>query len=861
MTFPILDSSIRSFAASNGLFEWTFMPHRQRGVNVILVLFAVCAPFAAVGQISRAAQHLINTPANPKTVTLAVVDQNGVIVPAAQVTVEEPSQPSLHIATDYAGRCSWLPRQTQPYRVRIEKPGFYQNTTADLDPGENTLRLVLTHEELLQQEVNVRASTPGIDTEQLSDQKAMDVPEIVNVPYPTNIDIRNLLPFTPGVVADSYGQVHVAGGETYMTLDTLDGFDIRSPIFGTLDMRVSTDAVRSIDTETTRYPVQYGRATGGIIAFTTGMGDNKFRYDATNFIPSFRNQNGIRFDTFEPRITVSGPIVRNKVWFFEAIDTQYSQIYIPELPANADTDTLVRGSNLLKFQANLGSRNSLSAALLFNDYHSPYEGISAITPQQSTDNHDILAYLPYARDQQSFRNGVMLDAGFGTMRYREGWEPHGTTPYDLTPELSRGSNFETQTTRSQRLEAYSDVYLPPHHWLGSHQLQTGIDADHIGFDEFETFAPVDYLREDGTLLRRSVFPSFAPFTRHNLELGAYLEDRWKPTAGLLIQPGLRYDWDDIIRRPLLSPRIAFNYSPPGAEATTKFTAGIGEYYEHTQLEPLTRALAGIRYDTYYAADGSTPIGPPLETTFTANISSLHEAHALNWSIGAQHKFPAQIYLGANFMQKRLSDEFVYANQSGPSALAGNYILTNNRQDHYYAAEIDARRSFSGNYALFVSYTHSSAITNTALDYVPSIPILGPQQSGPLFWDVPNRVISWGWLPAWAPWSASVHKNWDFVYTLLWHSGFPFDSINANEEIVGPPGSHRFPKFTSFSPGLEWRFHFRGKYFGLRGVAENITNSSDPYIVNNNVDSPEYLTFTQPLGRAFTTRIRLIQSSR
>jgi len=58
--------------------------------------------------------------------------------------------------------------------------------------------------------------------------------------------------------------------------------------------------------------VQYGRATGGVIAFTTGMGDNKFRYDATDFIPSFRDQNGIRFDTFEPRITVSGPIVRKQ---------------------------------------------------------------------------------------------------------------------------------------------------------------------------------------------------------------------------------------------------------------------------------------------------------------------------------------------------------------------------------------------------------------------------------------------------------------------------------------------------------------------------------------------------------------------
>ena len=213
------------------------------------------------------------------------------------------------------------------------------------------------------------------------------------------------------------------------------------------------------------------------------------------------------------------------------------------------------------------------------------------------------------------------------------------------------------------------------------------------------------------------------------------------------------------------------------------------------------------------------------------------------------------------MQKRLGNEFVYANQNGSGALSGNYVLTNNRQDHYYAAEIDARKTFSGNYALFASYTRSSATTNSAIDYVPTVSLLGPQQKGPLFWDVPNRVISWGWLPAWAPWLPSVHRNWDFVYTFDWNTGFPFDSIDANNQIVGPAGSQRFPDYVDFSPGLEWRFHFHGKYFGLRGLVENITDRADPYIVYNNVDSPQYLTFSQPLGRAFTTRIRLIRSSR
>jgi hypothetical protein len=847
-----------SFARPTNLLLMKLTPHRLLSLAACGVVSLACT---AAGLAQARSQHLVVPPDNPNAVTLTVVDQNSVVIAAAQVLVQEPSQPALRIATDYAGRCTWTPRQSRLYTIRVEKPGFYQSTTTEVDPRDKTLHIVLTREELIQQQVDVTASAPGIDTEQLSDQKALDVPEIANIPYATNIDIRGILPYTPGVIADSSGQIHVAGGETFMTLDTLDGFDIRSPVFGTFDLRLNADAVRSIDTETTRYPVQYGRATGGVVAFTTGTGDNKFRYDATDFIPSFRNQKGLRFDTFEPRFTFSGPVRRNKLWFFEAIDSQYSQIYIPELPTGADTNRLIRGSNLLKFQMNLASRNTLTAALLFNDYHSPWEGISAIAPRQSTDNHDVLAWLPWVRDQHSFKNGVMLDGGFGVLRYREGWEPHGSTPFNLTPELPNGSNFETLTTRSQRLEGYADVYLPSRNWNGSHQIRAGLDAEFLRFNQFESFAPINYLREDRTLLRQSTFPKFAPFTRHNLEPSAYLEDRWKPTNSLLVEPGLRFDWDEVIRRPLFSPRIAFNYTPPGASGTTKFTGGIGVYYEHTQLDYLTRALTGTRYDNYYAADGTTPTGPALITTFTADPSSLHEARAINWSVGLQHRLPAQIYIGGSFMQKRLSKMFVYSNQSGSGALSGNYVLTNQRQDHYYAAEIDARKNFSGNYALFASWTRSSATTNAAIDYVPTLSLLGPQQKGPLFWDVPNRVISWGWLPTWAPFFPSVHKNWDFVYTFDWHTGFPFDSINANNQIVGTAGSRRFPNYVNLSPGLEWRFHFHGKYFGLRGLVENMTNSTDPYIVYNNVDSPQYLTFSQPLGRAFTTRIRLIRSSR
>lgn len=800
------------------------------------------------------------SPAKGVSVDLTVVDENALAVPDAQVTLLEPGIPSVQLHTDYAGHCTYLLRQDAPYELRIEKPGFYQTLKSQMNVHQQSVNIVLTHEQVIHQEVTVVASPVGIDTEQFSDKSTLNTPEIVNVPYPTSRDIRNLLPFNPGIVQDATGQVHVAGSETYATLYLLDGFDIRSPISGILALRVSADAVRSIASETTRYPVQFGKTTGGVIAFYTGMGDNRFRFNATNFFPSFRELNGLHFDKFVPRITFSGPVIRNRAWFFDGLGMEYDNNYIQELPAGADTNHLLRGSNLIKTQINLTPSSILTTGLLFNDYHSPYEGLSSLNPQQSTTKRNTIAWLPYVRDQQSFANGALLDVGAGVLRFRDGYEPHGDLPYEITPEQTHGSYFENLTSRSQRAEGTATLYLPPRYWAGRHDFRAGLDLGYIRFDENVTRASVSYLREDGTLLRRSVFPTQAPFTRHNLEIGAYVQDRWRARPGLLLEPGLRFDWDEIIRRPLFSPRLAATYSPPGGKATTKLSAGIGLYYGHTQLEYLTRALAGVRYDTYYAADGVTPVSSPLETNFLANDGSLKQTYAINWSVGLERKLPGAIYAGANFLQKHTFDAFTYVNQGSTGALSGNYLLTNARQENYHSEEFDARHTFAHGYTLFLSYTRSSARTNAALDYVPTVSFLGPQQSGPLAWDTPNRLISWGWLPLLVPkfkFLPDFKKNWDFVYTLNWQTGFPFTSVNANYQVVGAAGSKRFPDYVSFSPGLEWRFHLRGYYFGLRGTLENATNSGNPVIVNNVVDSPDYGTFSESPGRAFTARIRLI----
>jgi len=815
------------------------MPRGHWANEVFFVWLFVCSVSIAIAQRSQ--------------IELTVTDENGVAVSGAQVVVSEPGILPQRLITDYAGRCQYSVHGNVPYAVDVEKLGFYQTLAHEVDPHQQAIELVLAHQQIVRQQVDVVASTAGIDPDQTSDVNNMSTPEIVSIPYQPSRDIRNLLPFNPGVVQDDSGQVHVAGSQTYATLDLLDGFDIRSPVSGTLSLRVSADVIRSIDVGTTRYPVEYGKATGGVIVFRSGMGVNRFRFNATDFFPSYRQVNGgLHFDKFVPRVTFSGPIVKNKAWCSDGFVLEYYNIIISGLPAKADSNQLWRGSNLAKAQVNVTPSDIVIGGLLFNDYHSPYDGLSTLTPQESTINQDILAWFPYLRDQHSFTGGELLDLGVGVVRFRDGYEPHGDTPFEVTPETYQGSFFESLTGVSRRVQGTATLYLRPREWAGRHDLQIGLDLDQINFGETVTRSPIRYLREDGTLLRLSTFPAQAPFNRNNFETGAYVQDRWVPREGLLLETGLRFDWDEIVRRPLYSPRIATTYTP-NTNATTKLSAGVGLYYEHTQLQYLEESLAGVRYDTYYAPDGVIPIGPPLLTTFVASNALLHEPRTVNWSVGIECKLPAAIYASVNFLGKHGTDAFVYNIQSPPPALAGTYLLNNSREESYYSVDLKLRHTFANGYVLFGSYTRSSAHTNAALEYSPTLSVLGPQASGPLPWDTPNRVLSWGWLPV------PKLKNWDFVYTADWRTGFPYTSVNANHQVVGAPNSRRFPDYFSLSPGLEWRFHFRGYYFGLRGVIENITDNQNPVIANNNVDSPQYGTFTVPEGRALTARIRLISS--
>ncbi len=850
-------------------------PYRLR---ISAIYLAGCIFWAHVSLAQTATKPPGPTPS--QNVRVTVNDENDVAVAFALVFLQaSPQVVALRCVTDFAGHCDFSNLAAPTYQLRVQKQGFYSVMLPAIQTSAApNIDVTLLHEQEVREVVDVVESPPAIDPAQIAAQQTLSGLDVLNIPFPATHDYRNVLNFIPGVVQDVYGQPHIAGAQTYQTLTLLDGFNITQPANGQLLARISTDAFRSIQVEPAREPAEFGKGSGGLLMLNTGIGDDHFHFYATNFVPSFQEKGGLKFDQLLPRLTFSGPLQKRKVWFYDAVDGEYDNIVYTELPANADNAHLLRIGNLAKLQANVTNRNIVTGSFLVNHLHDNYYGLSPLSPQLSSPKDVESAYVASVKDQYYFPGGELFEAGLAFDQYNLKYTPYGTSPYFITPETlgetASGNYYLSANTRARRWQALSNLYLPPHHWYGRHDLKIGADFDRLLYDAQFARQPISFLLHgqnpptaSNTCLTPplpspcslySTFSGGLPSATYNFESSAYIEDRWAITSRLLVEPGIRLDWDEIIRSPLFSPRLAGTYVLDNS-GNTKFSAGIGVVYDPTFLFLIARPFAGQRTDYFFnsagmpvdASGNPTATPTPVLTTFSVNRNALQAPRFINWSLGFERKLPAAIYLKAEFLEKRGSRGFVY---NTPGAYSGNFMLENTRDDRYDALELTLRHNFRESYMLMGSYTRSRAHSNQVLDFSVDSPLLGPQQPGRYPWDAPNRFLSWGYVPFFK--LPIIHQT-EIAYSLETRTGFPFNVTNDQQQLVGPPGSRRFPEYFSLNVQLEKRFHLFGYYWELRGGLDNITDHSNPYVVNSDIDSPQFLTFSGFEGRAFTSRIRVL----
>ena len=293
---------------------------------------------------------------------LVTTEQGDAIEGASVDVVHSPTGATRNVATRANGSYSLRGmRVGGPYTVTVSANGYRSARQEGIFLTVNnvtSVNLSLRPEEIEELEEFVLEEAPIdpiFNPSNTSTVTRLDEDRITSV----STNNRYLLEYAklnPKMVVDKdFNQIYGAGINARFNDITVDGVQVNDPfglnsngMVSRFSSPVSVDAMESMEVETTPFDIRQSKFTGASINVVTKSGTNEFKgsayyhwRDSTHFGD---NMNGVGFDpAFEEDtwgITIGGPILRNKLFFFvnfEEIDRQRSGSAVGLIGSGAST--------------------------------------------------------------------------------------------------------------------------------------------------------------------------------------------------------------------------------------------------------------------------------------------------------------------------------------------------------------------------------------------------------------------------------------------------------------------------------------------------------------------------------------------
>ena len=824
-------------------------------------------PRSQIVRLSLAGVAAVLSAGAQVTLTGRVVDQNE--APVANARVSAHRGPEIPVATYSGPSGSFELRLAAPdkYLIDVDRIGYFalKDRSVQVSAPSSEITLVLNEQDEVFQSVTVGEQPSPIDFEQTQREQRLSGTEINDVPYSAAHSLRSSMDLMPGVIQDATGGLHFHGGAEYQTRYTLNGFDIGDPIDGRLRTLLAVEGVRSVDLYPAGELPANGRGSAGTLNIQTDDGTDQLRYTATNFIPGLTTNGGVRIGDWTPRAGISGPILKGRAWFSDSFNGEYNDGYVTGLPAGQNFNASWIAGNLLHAQVNLTPSNILYADFLVDFDHQDHFGLGPLDPISTSRGMSDHEWLAAVKDQYSWFGGATIEVGFAAQFVYRRQVPEGTEPYIISPEGRSGNYFVDSRENGRRDQLFANFFPRALHLWGKHQLQVGADAQRLDYTAAFQRTGFEIAGLNGLPISSTKFQGSGDFSRPNTAAASYVNDHWQPAKHLTVDLGVREEWDELVRNFAVQPRAGFAWAP-FPRLRTKITGGFARLADATDLSLFSRPLDQQPVTTFYSATGVPQA--PVVTTFLSG-HDLRFPRYDKWNAGLEHDFGHGIGGSAQYLRKRGRDGFVYSPLAGESGavsiqqqalsygFGGTYQLSNLRRDDYDEVALTLKQTFGEQFGWMASYVHSRAVSNAVLDASVDQPVQVMNDFGPVPWDVPNRLLAWGYLPL----RPLDGKKWAAAFLVDYRTGFPFSITDPSGIVVGAVDSFRYPSNFDFNLAIERRFVFRGYRFAIRGGANNLMAHRNPTAVNNVIGAPHFMTFYGYEGRHFVLRIRFFGKAR
>ncbi len=658
-----------------------------------------------------------------------VVDAQSLAIPGATVVVTG-LQGARTFVTDEQG--NFLVAFVTPgtYDVRVELQGFRPSGVDDIAValGERvSLDPITLRVGQLTEAVEVVASEPVVDMTNTSVGASLQSDFLSRLP--TQRNVSDVVQLSPGVTDSGRvgsANVSISGASGLENQYVIDGVNVSNPgyggigsysiVFGSLGQAVPFDFVDEVQVRAGGYEAEFGQATGGIVQAVTKSGTNSFRgsgftywqpdalvadFMQTTLPNATRGPEAVNTtDTFESDagFEAGGPIWRNHMFFFGAVDRQWTRtsLIAPEGFPLRDLGPVDRERSAVAYSGKVTYQVNSVNRLDFSVFGDPSSGASGPQRRTALLRTDLAGFseIDYGGHNQTLRYESVLTPSWllsasvahagNSIEERPSVNEWSVTDSTFTPDrISGGIGFYEVGNDGRNLQLQAKTtYL----WR-AHEFRGGLLFEDIDYDNIIDRTGPSITLPDGTqtatgaqilVLPDPTLGRIYRVTRANITnvrqtqqqyFSFFLQDTWQVGQRLTIKPGLRYEQQELVGNlesftwdGNWAPRLGVTYDPLG-EGHWKVFGSWGRFFAKIPNDLAARALSADA-DYFDAAltrpipDGVAAGTPSTETHFvTAGLSAAdfdpdsRATYSDEWLAGTEYELWSGLNVGLTYQHR------------------------------------------------------------------------------------------------------------------------------------------------------------------------------------------------------------------
>jgi hypothetical protein len=749
-------------------------------------------------------------------------------------------QGTREVTTDERGRFFILALPVGTYAIKIQHADFQEAIIQDVTVrlGKTTslgeIRLDL---KVLEYNIVVSGERPVLDVTTSSGDSNLDVRMVETLPVAR--DYRSLTALLPHAVQDPYGtEANFAGASGLENKYFVDGVETTDPYTGLIGTRLPYNFVREIEVKTGGYEAEYRSSLGGIVNVITSSGGNEFSGQAFGFYTGNRFSGDPRVGALEPRrgdfsqhdlgISLGGPIVRDRLWFFAAFNPAFEreEVELPGLGFFLDKNSTQTFAGKLTWQA--ARKTNLVFTMLGDpsERHAVGDALGIFEPYVSLNPDPYLDIIQRGglnfslKGTHFFSDRFMIEGTASWINRKNTHLPATETGRNerafIDAEagtISGGSAGWNNSISTEITFGLKGIWTCDRHTLkaGMEYRENKLDSDGV-YSNITSYSDQrfdDWFFRYGGILKNRI-PSL------------FIQDSWEVSRKFRLNFGLRWDGQFIVApngkvcQKILdqyAPRIGIVYQP-GGSGSQKVFASLGRNYEDLMLYIFSLygtdfgGAVSLTYDHDPRVDPSGAEAWIMPNSIQPAIQGLKGQHYDELTLGYERQAGKSFKVGARGILRRLREvvEDSFVTEAGVLVLVmgnpgrGQLAALPRPRREYSALELTLEKfgcrrfNFIASYVLSRNYGNYNGIADLDLFLGMFSPNVGfqfdsPEQMSNSLGLLPNdrtHVFKFAGSYRWA-------MGLTLGTSILWGSGTPLSewggsTLPSEFSLMSPRGS-------------------------------------------------------------------------